>query len=106
MGRTKHCIYPKCNSDSRYDYKDHMVGVYFVPFPKYRKYKHNQFHPSQFKCSKWLKWLQEVKVNFELNNINAGTYLCSKHFVGGKGPTEMYPDPVHNHVGLIFFICD
>mgnify|MGYP001545778337 CR=1 FL=1 len=22
------------------------------------------------------------------------TFICSKHFVGGKGPTELHPDPI------------
>ena len=30
----KHSCFAFCNSDSRYAYKEHMNGVFFIPFPK------------------------------------------------------------------------
>jgi len=30
----KRCSWGICNSDSRYEDRQHMTGVYFIPFPK------------------------------------------------------------------------
>ena len=31
---------------------------------------------------------------FNVYNIRKDTYICSKHFEGGKGPTKENPDPL------------
>lgn len=32
--------------------------------------------------------------DFGVDNITKHTYVCSKHFVGGKGPTAEHPNPL------------
>lgn len=83
--RTKICVYKHCNSDSRQSDKAHMQGVFFLPFPKAK---------SNFeKCEKWINWLG--REDYPIERVNRNTYLCSKHFVGGNGPTNHFPDPIH-----------
>lgn len=31
---------------------------------------------------------------FTTDRVKRDTYICSKHFVGGRGPTDSDPDPV------------
>ena len=42
---------------------------------------------------------------FNVNTIKGWTYICSKHFVGGAGPTPDYPDPIpaqtHGSLGKV-----
>ena len=68
-----------CNSDSRYADRPHMNGVFFIPFPK----------P---KCKIWIK--NCGRKDFGIDRISRNTYVCSKHFVGEKGPTNDHPHPV------------
>ena len=61
-----------------------MTGVYFIPFPKIAR--------TPVKCRLWLKAC--AREGFTVANITKETYICSLHFVGGKGPTHDHPDPV------------
>ena len=68
----------------------------WIPFPKP--------HLQRDKCRKWI--LACGRPDFEESEVKKWTYICSKHFVGGIGPTEMYPDSVPavydaRQVGLI-----
>jgi hypothetical protein len=83
-GGKKHCCYGVCNSDSRYMDREHMHGVFFIPFPKPKS--------NENKCKRWIAACG--REHFTVDNIKKWTYICSKHFVGGKGPTENHPDPV------------
>ena len=83
-GANKHCCYGICNSDSRYMEKEHMCGVFFIPFPKPKS--------NENKCKKWIAACG--RENFTVDKVKKWTYICSKHFVGGKGPTECHPDPI------------
>lgn len=77
---TKHCAFANCTSDSRYP----QNGVSFVPFVK-----------PKVDIKKCLKWIHACrKKNFGPENINKYSYVCSKHFIGGKGPTAENPDPI------------
>lgn len=81
----KHCCYGACNSDSRYYGKrEDMDGVTFIPFPKQKT--------QLVKCERWIKLCG--RKYFSVENIKKETYICSKHFVGGKGPTPEHPDPL------------
>lgn len=81
----KHCCYGDCNSDSRYvGIKKEMDNVYFIPFPKPKTQKE--------KCERWVRLCG--RKYFTVENIRKETYMCSKHFVGGKGPTKEHPDPL------------
>ena len=82
----KHCCYGKCNSDSRYRSREDMQGVVFIPFPKPLTRRET--------CEKWIKACGRPADDFNLNKIKRSTYICSKHFVGGKGPTCQNPDPI------------
>ncbi len=84
MVTTKHCAFGTCRSDSRYNDRPHMEGVVFCRFPSKLKMRD--------KCLKWVKACR--RLNFTIDNINKHTYFCSKHFVGGKSPTELKPDPI------------
>jgi len=80
----KHCCYGTCNSDTRYRSREDMNGVFFIPFPK-------PITQGE-KCVKWIKACG--RQNFNIKKIKRCTYICSKHFVGGKGPTTDHPDPI------------
>ena len=82
----KHCCYGMCKSDSRYSARDDMAGVFFIPFPKLKTKRE--------KCLKWISICGRPHSNFNIQKINEWTYICSKHFVGGAGPTDLYPDPI------------
>ncbi|XP_037548956.1 zinc finger and SCAN domain-containing protein 5A [Nematolebias whitei] len=81
---TKHCVYSTCNSDSRYSHLPYMEGVFFLSFPEPRT------RPE--KCDLWIRALGRTEFNRE--NVKRRTYICSKHFIGGKGPTKGHPDPI------------
>jgi len=81
----KHCCYGDCNSDSRFFWKrPEMEGITFIPFPKPK----TQLQ----KCERWVRLCG--RKYFTVSSIRKDTYICSKHFVGGNGPTEEYPDPL------------
>jgi hypothetical protein len=81
----KHCCYGDCNSDSRYVGKrSDMDGVNFFPFPKPK----TQLE----KCRCWVRLCG--RKYFTVESIRKDTYICSKHFVGGNGPTDAQPDPL------------
>ena len=82
----KHCCYGTCNSDTRYRHRDGMKDVFFIPFPK----------PTTKReiCERWIKACGRPLNDFNVQKIKRCTYICSKHFIGGKGPTAEYPDPI------------
>jgi len=83
-GATRYCVYGTCKSDSRNADEDYMVGVSWIPFPKP--------HLQADKCARWIKACG--RSDFKECNVKKWTYICSKHFVGGNGPTAIHPDPV------------
>ena len=88
----KCCVYPGCGSDNR---KLSCIGVRFLPFPKPKTQLET--------CQRWIKMLAKPQKEFNIHKINQYTYICSKHFVGGDGPTQEYPDPIpaqsHGSIG-------
>ena len=83
--KAKHCCYGVCNSNTRYYGKrKDMENVVFIPFPKPKTQRE--------KCERWVKLCG--RQHFTVNSITKDTYMCSKHFVGGKGPTKENPDPL------------
>ena len=83
-GTARHCCYGVCKSDSRYFDREYMQGVTWTPFPKpCRKLE---------KCQRWLRACG--RDGFTVEHVKRWTYMCSKHFVGGHGPTTEHPDPV------------
>lgn len=89
--RVKRCVYKTCRSDSRYYHKDYMSGVVFLPFPKPKT--------NLAKCKKWIEWLD--RPDYPIERVGYNTYICSKHFVGGIGPTEQFPNPIHSQTGYV-----
>ena len=80
----KRCAWGTCNSDSRYPERliNNGISVLFHAFPNEKKFKDRRemwiracCRADDFKCTK-------------------DTYICSLHFIGKKGPTHEYPDPV------------
>ena len=61
-----------------------MENVVFIPFPKPKTQRE--------KCERWVKLCG--RQHFTVNSITKDTYMCSKHFVGEKGPTKENPDPL------------
>ena len=80
----KHCCFGTCTSDSRYQDRPEMEGVFFIPFPKPKSLPE--------RCARWIKACS--REGFCQDNVNKYTYICSKHFVGGQGPTKSDPDPI------------
>ena len=86
VGATKHCCYGDCKSDSRYKDRPYrsMQGVTWTPFPK-----------PKTKLEKCQRWVYACgRGDFTVDNVKKWTYICSKHFVGGKGPTAEHADPI------------
>lgn len=89
----KHCCYGTCTNDSRkFGQPGHpeMEGVFFIPFVKpARQLK---------KCKEWIRLCGRPhdRLNVEILDSHKGRniYICSKHFVGGNGPTDEYPNPI------------
>lgn len=52
----------------------------FIPFPIPKTQKEN--------CERWIRVCGKKYFTVE------ETYICSKHFVGSKGPTPEHPDPL------------
>ena len=81
----KHCCYGTCTSESRYaGRKESMQGVSFIPLPKPTS------QPD--KCKKWVTAC--YRSDFDVQHVNKDTYICTKHFVGGNGPTDDHQDPI------------
>ncbi|XP_048237659.1 uncharacterized protein LOC124116783 isoform X2 [Haliotis rufescens] len=77
----KRCVWGTCNSDSRY--ADRFCGQ-FNPFPKPKT--------RLDACRRWIKACG--RRHLDINKVNKHTYVCSKHFENGVGPTGEHPDPV------------
>ena len=94
----KHCSYGTCKSDSRHKHKDHMKGVFFVRFPQPYPTKNTSSQNKDDgrtdleKCKCWIYACG--RRNFGIDNINKYKYICSRHFVGGMGPSAEHPDPI------------
>ena len=84
MVTTKHCCHDTCQSDSRCSEREYMKGVTFIRFP-------NPWR-DQDKCKRWVHACR--RQGFTEKNVTKDTYICSKHFVGGNGPTLENPDPI------------
>mgnify|MGYP000494810885 CR=1 FL=1 len=92
MVSTMHCSWGECKTDSRYREKwpkflkevEKSRRNVFIPFPK----------PSQDieKCRRWI--VACSRQFFTENNITRNTYICALHWLGEKGPTEEFPDPL------------
>ena len=78
------CAHGNCSNDTRRKDAPHMQGVTFHSFP--------QNHVDPERCAKWVKVCNRADLTVE--KVSRYTKICSKHFVGGKGPTQKYPDPV------------
>lgn len=80
--RTGRCSYGVCNSDSRYYHLDRMKDVFFVRFPT-------------TDISKRRRWaILCGRKDFHITDVKQHTVICSKHFVGGNGPTLEHADPL------------
>lgn len=77
---TKHCAFANCTSDTRRP----QIGVTFIPFVKPGVNKE--------RCLRWIHATRRTDLTLE--QINIYRYVCSKHFIGGQGPTPENPDPV------------
>ena len=98
MVSTKHCCYGECKMDSRYRERwpkslkeDEKSGrKVFIPFPK----------PSQDieKCRRWIVACSPQF--FTENNITRNTYICALQWLGEKGLTEEFSDPLKANFSL------
>ncbi|RWS30279.1 uncharacterized protein B4U80_10156 [Leptotrombidium deliense] len=84
----KRCAYGSCANDSSFTNKEKMKGVVFIRFPNAKL--------NEAKCKRWVDACN--RQDFSVNDVNEDTYICSKHFVGGNGPTLLNPDPVSSAV--------
>ncbi|XP_028137934.2 uncharacterized protein LOC114332348 [Diabrotica virgifera virgifera] len=107
-GAAKRCRYGKCKNDTRYK-SDNDDTYYFISFPKpcleYRKKRIKISAEEHIKrCSKCTKcnlWVKNCgrKGFRSIDNVTKDTYICSLHFYGESGPTDMNPDPlIHQEV--------
>ena len=97
-GATKHCCWGLCTSDSRYPERL-PPGVFFFKISKVGNIK-----DSMTKCEKLQQSLRTDKCKIWLHacgrkffptyKVKKDTYICSLHFIGGKGPSEENPHPI------------
>ncbi|XP_033097191.1 uncharacterized protein LOC117101338 [Anneissia japonica] len=80
------CVWGECNGDERYPDRVKLKGN-LIPFPKPKKEKE--------KCLRWIRACGRRHAYLNINRVNKHTAVCSTHFVGGKGPTIDYPDPIN-----------
>ena len=98
-GGTKHCCWGKCNSDSRYPERL-PEGTYFIRFPKPGKITETmtdwEKEQARLKTEKAKRWQYLCgRSDFQtIEKITKDTYICSIHFVGGKGPTSDNDEPI------------
>ena len=88
MVTTKHCSYRGCSNDSRFPSRSSMNNkygehVFFVKFPGKKQ--------KEERCRRWINACR-TKLTYE--TLTYHHYICSLHFIGENGPTELYPDPV------------
>ena len=89
-GATKHCSWGICLSDSRYTDKL-PPATFFIRFPKPGKVKESmtdwEKKKEMEKTLKAKKWLHACgrEAFSRTKHIKKDTYMCSLHFVGGKG---------------------
>ena len=57
---------------------------FWIPFPKPKR--------NLEKCQRWIRACGREL--FTVEKVTRWTYICSKHFVGGQGPTDLHPDPI------------
>ncbi|XP_072385766.1 uncharacterized protein [Diabrotica undecimpunctata] len=106
-GTTKRCRYGACKSDTRTRFKSAKENpYYFINFPKpcleYRKKNiktsaevHIKTCSKCSKCNLWVKKCGRSDRGFKsIDNVTKDTYICSLHFYGESGPTQMNPDPL------------
>ena len=93
-----HCCWGTCKTDTRY-YFNSPPGTFFIPFPKVGRFKdvmteweRNREKEKTLKAKRWV--FACGRKDFTLEKVKKDTYICSIHFVGGKGATEEYPDPI------------
>ena len=110
-GSAKHCVYGVCKSDSRYPEKA-PTGMHFVPFAKpakeisdyTNKFLVGQMKERNDKCKRWAHACG--RPGFGVSNVKKDTYICSLHFIGGKGNVWMLgqlrlPLKTYIHICLI-----
>lgn len=93
-----HCCWGRCTTDTRYP-KRSPPGTFFIPFPKIGRFKEDmtdwEKNRETERTLKSTRWAQACgRNNFTVEQVNRNTYICSLHFVGGKGPTEEHPNPL------------
>ena len=85
--RKYRCSWGLCNSDARYYSKrEDMKDIFFLAFPA--KVRHKE------RCLEWIKACNRPDSQLNIETLRDYDYICSKHFVGGNGPTEENPDPL------------
>eukprot|EP00112_Aurelia_sp_Birch-Aquarium-sp1_P011336 Seg2384.2 transcript_id=Seg2384.2/GoldUCD/mRNA.D3Y31 product="hypothetical protein" protein_id=Seg2384.2/GoldUCD/D3Y31 len=87
----KHCYYKQCHNDSRRPNAPTMKNAYgedvrFLHFPgKVR---------NEAKARRWIRACDRPRKLLSLQKLTYTHFICSLHFIGQNGPTDMYPDPI------------
>lgn len=79
------CAWGTCNVDERYPERL-QSGVKLILFPKPKT--------NLQKCLRLIKACGRPHEQLNIQRINKHKAVCSKHFVGGNGPTVEFPDPL------------
>lgn len=98
-GATKHCCWGLCRSDSRYP-ENLPQGTFFIRFPKPGLVKESmttwEKNKQREKTDIAKRWLYACgRQDFtRIDQVKKDAYICSLHFVGGKGLTDENPHPL------------
>lgn len=97
----RYCVYHSCKSREKKEIiqsctskasNTGTVCFYSVPKPT----------TDYEKCLRWLRAINRTDI--QTTNVKKHHYVCSKHFVGGFGPSINYPDPLPDYEGCPEFV--
>ncbi len=88
MVTTKHCSYRGCSNDSRFPNISSMINKYGEPVFFFK------FPGKKQKEERCRRWINACRTQLTYETLTYHHYICSLHFIGENGPTELYPDPV------------
>lgn len=81
----KYCVYQSCkNREQSKKYTANCIRYFPVPKPS----------TNYVNCVRWLDAINRDEL--KTVDVKQHHHVCSRHFVGGNGPTSDHPDPIQD----------